>query len=173
MVMVLERQHKACGMLSLMKHLVIKERWGSVGDFSLLVSLLWIHFSTLSLLILWEKKSFWNFPSSLESTPGFSPVSINHTLISPVLIHPVFWVALPPSVPSTHHSHHLSPPYSFIPGLKRSFWLFVQIFFTVAFIFFFRTDSTDFPDCLPIPQSIFVFICSFFPLFSCWFHVAD
>ena len=64
-------------------------------------------------------------------------------------------------------------PYSFIPGLKPSFWLFVQIFFTVAFIFFFRTDSTDFPDCLPIPQSIFVFICSFFPLFSCWFHVAD
>ena len=47
--------------------------------------------------------------------------SINHALISPVPTHPVLWVALPPSVPSTHHSHHPSPHHSFIPGLKPSF----------------------------------------------------
>ena len=28
--------------------------------------------------------------------------SVNHALISPILHHPVLWVALPPSVPSTH-----------------------------------------------------------------------
>jgi len=33
----------------------------------------------------------------------------------------VLWVALLPSVPSTHHSHHPSPPHFFIPGLKPSF----------------------------------------------------
>ena len=47
--------------------------------------------------------------------------SVNHTLISPILPHPVVWVALPPSVPSTHHSHHPSPLHSFTPGLKLSF----------------------------------------------------
>jgi len=47
--------------------------------------------------------------------------SVNHALISPILPHPVVWVALPPSVPSTHHFHHLSPLHSFIPGLKPSF----------------------------------------------------
>ena len=36
-------------------------------------------------------------------------LSVNHTLISPILIHPVLWVALPPSVPPTHRSHHPSP----------------------------------------------------------------
>ena len=46
------------------------------------------------------------FPSSLESTFG---LSVNHALTSPVLIHPVLRVALPPSVPSTHHCHHPSP----------------------------------------------------------------
>ena len=64
-------------------------------------------------------------------------------------------------------------PLLFHSRLETFILTFVQILFTVAFIFFLRTDSTDFPDCLPIPQSIFVFICSFFPLFSCWFHVAD
>ena len=33
----------------------------------------------------------------------------------------VLSVALPPSVPSTRHSHHPSPLHSFIPGLKPSF----------------------------------------------------
>jgi len=33
----------------------------------------------------------------------------------------VLWMALPPSVPSTHHSHQPSPLYSFTPGLKLSF----------------------------------------------------
>ena len=47
--------------------------------------------------------------------------SINHALISPILPHPVLRVALPPSVPLTHHFHHPSPLYSFTPGLKPSF----------------------------------------------------
>ena len=42
--------------------------------------------------------------------------------------------------------------------------LFLQILSTVAFLFFFRTDSTDSPDCLPILLSISVFF-SFFPTF--------
>ena len=44
--------------------------------------------------------------------------SVNHTLISPILPHPVVWVALAPSVPSTHHSHHPSPLHSFTPGCQ-------------------------------------------------------
>jgi len=67
---------------------------------------------------------------------------VNHALISPVRTHPVLRVALPLSVPSTHHSHHPSPLYSSIP--------FLQILPTAAFLFFFRTDSTDSLDCLPI-----------------------
>jgi len=47
--------------------------------------------------------------------------SVNHALISSILPHPVVWVALPPSGPSTHHSHHPSPLHSFTPGLKLSF----------------------------------------------------
>jgi len=38
---------------------------------------------------------------------------------SPILI--LILSILPPPVPSTHHSHHPSPLYSFIPGLKPSF----------------------------------------------------
>ena len=47
--------------------------------------------------------------------------SVNHALISPILPHPVVWVALAPSVPSTRHSHHPSPLHSFTPGLKLLF----------------------------------------------------
>ena len=47
--------------------------------------------------------------------------SVNHALISPILPHPVVWVALPPLVPSTHHSHHPSPLHSFTPDLQLSF----------------------------------------------------
>ena len=57
--------------------------------------------------------------------------------------HPVFWVALLPSVPSTHHFHQNVA--------------FLQILPTIAYIFFFRTDSADSPDCLPILLSISVF----------------
>ena len=54
----------------------------------------------------------------------------------------------------SHLYHHPSPLHSFIPGLKPSF---SAILSTVAFLFFFRTDSTDSPDCLPILLSISVF----------------
>ena len=47
--------------------------------------------------------------------------SVNHTLISPILHHPVVWVALPQSVPSTHHFHHPLFLHYFTPGLKPSF----------------------------------------------------
>ena len=56
--------------------------------------------------------------------------------------------------PSTHHFHHPSPLHSFIPGLKLSFSANPS---TVAYHFFFRTNSTDSPDCLPILRSISVF----------------
>jgi len=41
--------------------------------------------------------------------------------------------------------------HSFFPGLDLPF---LQILPTVAFPFYFRTDSTDSPDCLPILLSI-------------------
>ena len=50
----------------------------------------------------------------------------------------------------------------------------MQILPTVAF--FFRTDSTDSPDCLPIglllsiPVFYFLVFLFFSPLFGCWFH---
>ena len=64
-------------------------------------------------------------------------LSVNHALISPVRTHLVLRVALLPSVPSTHHSHHSSPPQSFIPGLIPVF-PFLQILPTVTFLFFFQ-----------------------------------
>ena len=48
----------------------------------------------------------------------------------------------------------ISPLHSFTPGFP-----FLQILPTVAYLFFFRTDSTDSPDCLPILLSISVFTC--------------
>ena len=64
------------------------------------------------------------FPSSmlpLVSGINSQLPSLNPALISPILPHPVLWVAFPPSSSSTHHSHHPSPLHSFIPGLKLSF----------------------------------------------------
>jgi len=50
-----------------------------------------------------------------------------------------------------------------------------QILSTVAFLFFFTTDSTDSLDCLPIPEHIFFYFLVFFcvPLFSFWFRAVD
>ena len=51
----------------------------------------------------------------------------------------------------------LASPHSFIPGLKPSFSAeksFPPLL--VGSLFFFRTDSTDSPDCLPILLSISV-----------------
>ena len=61
------------------------------------------------------------------------------------------WLA---SAPSTHHSHHLSPPHPFIPGLKPPLSANPSI---VSFFFFFRVDSTDSLDCIPILLSFSVF----------------
>ena len=47
--------------------------------------------------------------------------SVNPAPISPILPHPVLWVAFPLSAPLTHHSHHLSPLHSSTPGLKLPF----------------------------------------------------
>ena len=46
---------------------------------------------------------------------------------------------------------------------------------TVAFLFFFRTNSTDSADCLPIllSMSVFYFLVFLFHLFSFWFPAAD
>ena len=44
-----------------------------------------------------------------------------YVVFSLVLTRSVLWLALPPSVPSTHHSRHPSPLRSFIPDLKPSF----------------------------------------------------
>jgi len=89
--------------------------------------------------------------------------SVNHALISPVLTHPVLWVALPPSVSLPHHSRHPTP-HSFIPLLKPSFYATSS---HRSLPFLFMTDSTDFPDCLAILLSIsvFYFLVFLFPTF--------
>jgi len=50
-------------------------------------------------------------------------------------------------------SSSLSPPHSFIPGLKPSFSAILP---NAAFLFFFRTDYMDSPDCLLLLLSISV-----------------
>ena len=72
---------------------------------------------------------------------------------------------LPTSVSPTHHSHHPSPPHSFIPGLKPSSSANPS---RRSLPLFFMTDSADSPDCLPILLCLSVFKFSvfffFFPL---------
>ena len=67
----------------------------------------------------------------IVSIVNFWLLCINHTLNFAILTHLVLWVALPPSVPVTRHSHRLSTSHSFIPGLKP----FLQILPTVASLF--------------------------------------
>ena len=88
---------------------------------------------------------------------------VKHTLISPILTHSPTsgTLALLPSAPSIHHS--FITPHSFIPGLKPPF---LQILPTVAFLFFFRTDSTDSTNCLLIRLNKFEFCFFSFFLFS-------
>ena len=65
------------------------------------------------------------------------------------------------------------PPHTFIQGLNLPF---LQILPAVAFLFFYRIDSADSPDYLPILLSISVFYFLFFPvfpLFSFWFRAVD
>ena len=61
--------------------------------------------SSIYIILCTNNRSFLPvcFPLSLESTHSFS---INHALISPVLIHPVLRVAFLPLVPSTLIIHH-------------------------------------------------------------------
>ena len=58
-------------------------------------------------------------PLVSEINSRLSPV--NHELISSIVPHPVLWVALPSSVPSTHYFHYPSSLHSFTSGLKPSF----------------------------------------------------
>ena len=62
----------------------------------------------------------------LDSGINSRLLPVNHALISPILHHPVLWVALPPSVPSTHHSHHPFTPSLFHSRLKT--FLFCKSF---------------------------------------------
>jgi len=65
----------------------------------------------------------------------------------------------------THHTLHISSidsplsasiTHSLFHSTLRNF-PFLQILPAAAFLFFFRTDSTDSPDCLPILLSIYLF----------------
>jgi len=67
----------------------------------------------------------------------------SHTV---VMLLTVIGLLIISSIPSPHHS--------FIPGLKPSF---LQILPTAAFLFFFRTDYMNSPDCLLLLLSISVF----------------
>ena len=54
-------------------------------------------------------------------TPGSAPGPTLGNEYGKTLLYFYPWVALPPSVPSTHRFHRQSPPHCFIPGLKTSF----------------------------------------------------
>jgi len=90
-----------------------------------------------------------------------------------ILTHLVLWVALLPLVPSTHHSHHLSPLHSFTPGLKSSFsanpshsslsFLLQDWLHGLSALF---TDTSE--------HIRFYFVVLLFSLlFSFWFHAVD
>ena len=68
---------------------------------------------------------------------GWKDGRTDPNVISATVAHPVLSVTLPPSVPSTHHSHHPSPLHSFIPSLKP---FFLQILPFVAFLQFLLQD---------------------------------
>ena len=90
--------------------------------------------------------NIWICPSSLlplVSGTNSRLSSVNHALISPILRHPVLWVALPPSVTSTHHFHHPLPLHSSTPDLKP---FFLQIPPTAAFLFLLQDWLHDPPD---------------------------
>ena len=57
-------------------------------------------------------------------------------------------------------------PHSFIPGLNLPF---LHNLSTAAYLFFFRTDSTDSPDCLPILLiiSVYIWIKIYFRVWIC------
>ena len=58
--------------------------------------------------------------------------------------------------------YHPSPPHFVIRGLKSSFSISANLP-TVAFLFFFRTNSTDSADCLPIHVRFLLFSFSLPP----------
>ena len=76
--------------------------------------------------------------------------------------HSVFYRsdALPEQCQSTEGTVHVTIDDSYLHLNARLSDLFdhiLQILPTVAFLFFFRTDSMDSPDCLPILLSISLF----------------
>ena len=95
-----------------------------------------------------------------QSTEG--NVGITHTLKIHLLTYPTNTkqkVVVTPSVGSID-SPLLSciTPHSLIPRLNLPF---LQTLPSVAFLFLFRTDSMDSPDCLPILLNISVLLVSF------------
>ena len=93
-------------------------------------------------------------------------LSINHALISSVLTRPVLWVALLPSVPSTHHCHP-SPPHSFIPGFKPSFSVNPSHHSCPFLQDWLHRFPRLFTNTSELKQ--FYFLVVLFSTFSCWF----
>ena len=110
--------------------------------------------------------------ASLVSGTNSRLLSVNHALICPILHHPVLWVALPPSVPSTHHFHHPLPLHSFTPGLKLSFpnpshcslpFLLLEWLHGFPGLF---TDTSE-------HIHFYFLLLFFFHFFSFWFHMVN
>jgi len=57
----------------------------------------------------------------LVSGINFRFLSVNHALISSILILPVLRVVILPLILATNHFHHPSPLHCFFPGLTPSF----------------------------------------------------
>jgi len=87
------------------------------------------------------------YRNRIQNVPELQNVAVLSYALFAFVSHKIF-----------HYSHHPSPLYFFTPGLKL---FFLQIISTIAYHFFFWTDSTDSPDGLPILLSISVFTIVF------------
>ena len=104
-------------------------------------------YSALEKTVILAHSTDRSFYSMLLLVSGINSrlLSINHTLISPILFHPVLRVALLPLVSPTHHSRQTSPLKPFCKSVQPL--------------------PSFFQDCLPILLSISAFPFQHFPLF--------
>ena len=81
--------------------------------------------------------------------------ALNYSILFYTVVMLLIFILIIINIPILHHS--------FFPGLKASFS--ANPSHRIAFLFFFRTDYTNSPDCLPIRLSMSVFLLFSFLVF--------
>ena len=123
------------------------------------------------LYLHFEYLSFSKRMQSLVSGINFRLLSVNHALTCAIRTH-VFlyeWHFLRRFHRLTTFTIH----HPVTPSFQAQNLHFLQILPSVAFVFVFKTNSTDSPDCLPILLSISVFYYLVFSFFSFRFRSVD